>query len=460
MSPLAIRGYGSVNLNIIFGRHLLSNTLGTLESQLKDLIHGKKCGHHRRLIGYVPNWSLRSFSAEQAMYLTNAIYSFVEMNSSGHLKIPDGLVSVKRLNELMTARRVHIENGKDFKVSFAIGGWEDSKYFSLVLNRDASRNLFINEIERIIETYDFDGVDIDWEYPITGGAVQGIPEDRENYVTFLRALRQKLGRNRLLSIAAGAGQESFTGFDVKNILKYVDWIGVMSYDFFGAWDSQWGAYVGPNAPLYHSAPPGYSGKLNVNWAMKQYTCIGAQPNKIVMGIPFYGRFWYKTVAGKDEKNYPIFRTAEMDSSHGTYGGSAAYWELLDEWNINGNAVYEKHWDKRSMTPWAINNGLFVTYDNEKSIAAKVQYANGHNLVGVMIWAVDQDSTDHELLGTVFNSLCDDSVGNANTFKCNPLGTEKRWWTLVEDKDKAGACGKNAPLYKGMNISCCKMEVQA
>lgn len=85
---------------------------------------------------------------------------------------------------------------------------------------------------------------------------EGIAADKENYVTFLRELRAKLGIDRLISIAGGAGTEAFNGFDVPNIVKYVDWIGVMSYDFFGAWDSQWGAYVGPNAPLYHSAPPG------------------------------------------------------------------------------------------------------------------------------------------------------------------------------------------------------------
>lgn len=380
------------------------------------------------------------------MRLTNAIYAFVKMDSSGRLTMPSGDLSQQRLNELLAARRVHIENGKDFKVSFAIGGWVDSNFFSDVLNNRGTRAVFITEIQQMLEKYEFDGIDLDWEYPITGGAVTGLPADRANYVTFLGELRQKLGKNRLISIAAAAGQEAFTGFDVKNIVKYVDWIGVMSYDFFGAWDSKWGAFVGPNAPLYHSAPPGYSGKLNVNWAIKQYACIGRQPNKIVMGVPFYGRFWYKTVAGP-EKDYPIYRTAEIDSN-GAYGGSVAYWELLDDWKIESNSGYKKHWDNGSMTPWAIHNGLVVTYDNEKSIAAKIQYANDKNLAGVMIWAVDQDSTDNRLIDSVFKGLCDVAVDNSNKFKCNPLGEEKRWWTLIEDKDKAGMCGKNAPLYNG------------
>lgn len=418
-----------------------------LESQLQKNLNGEKCGNNRRIIGYVPNWSTRPLSAKQAQLLTNAIYAFVEMDLNGRLKLPNGLGSKQRLNELMIARRVHSAKGLNFKVSFAIGGWEDSKYFSRVLQRSDTRNVFIAEIQRIIQEYNFDGVDIDWEYPVTGGAVEGILEDRENYVTFLRDLRAKLGTNRLISIAAGAGQEAFTGYDVKNIVKYVDWIGVMSYDFFGAWESKWGSFVGPNAPLYHSAPPGYSGKLNVDYAIKKYSCIGKQLQKIVMGVPFYGRFWSKTIPGKYSNNYPNFRTAEM--SNGKYGGEVTYRQLQDNWKISSDSTYEKFWDDRSKTPWAMKNSLVVTYDNEKSIAAKIQYANTNNIGGVMIWSIDHDDTNFKLLETVSKNLCHVSVGNANKFVCNPLGDEKRWWTWTDDKDKAGMCGKNAPLYKGI-----------
>lgn len=368
------------------------------------------------------------------------------MDSNGRLKLPNGLGSRQRLKELMIARRVHIAKGLDFKVSFAIGGWEDSKYFSHVLRRPDLRNVFIAEIQKMLTQYDFDGVDIDWEYPVTGGAVQGIPEDRENYVAFLRDLRAKLGKNRLISIAAGAGQEAFTGYDVKNIIKYVDWIGVMSYDFFGAWESKWGAFVGPNAPLFHSAPPGYSGKLNVDYAMKKYSCSGKQLQKIVMGIPFYGRFWAKTIPGKYPNDYPNFRTAE--NSNGKYGGEVTYRQLQYSWKINSDSTYKKYWDDRSKTPWAMKDSLIVTYDNEKSIAAKVKYANSRNIGGVMIWSIDHDDDNQKLLETVSKNLCHVSVGNTNTFQCNPLGDEKRWWTWTDDKDKAGMCGKNAPLYKG------------
>lgn len=164
-----------------------------------------------------------------------------------------------------------------------------------------------------------------------------------------------------------------------------------------------------------------------------------------------GRFWYQTTAGEHQE-YPLYRKAER-LNNGTLGGSAAYWQILNEWNIDSNSAYQKHWDDRSKTPWATNGPLFLTYENERSISEKVQYANNHNLGGVMIWSIDQDDLDSKLLTAVFDGVCYTSVGNTHTYKCNPLGTEKRWWTWLEDKTKAGMCGKNAPLYKGFYPVC-------
>lgn len=71
----------------------------------------------------------------------------------------------------------------------------------------------------------------------------------------------------------------------------------------------------------------------------------------------------------------------------------------------------------------------------------------------MIWSIDQDDLESKLLTAVFNGICNTSVGSSHTYKCNPLGSEKRWWTWIEDKAKAGMCGKNAPLYKGFYPLC-------
>ena len=54
------------------------------------------------------------------------------------------------------------------KVTIALGGWNDSKgnKYSRLVNNLASRKKFTEEVIKFIEKYDFDGLDLHWEYPV------------------------------------------------------------------------------------------------------------------------------------------------------------------------------------------------------------------------------------------------------------------------------------------------------
>lgn len=104
--------------------------------------------------------------------------------------------------------------------------------------------------------YQFDGIDIDWEYPVSGGQPGNRyrPEDGENYIKLVKELRSQLnsleketGFKYLLTIASPAGYDKITNFKLSEMEPYIDWFNVMTYDYHGSWEP---GMTNHQAPLY------------------------------------------------------------------------------------------------------------------------------------------------------------------------------------------------------------------
>lgn len=137
--------------------------------------------------------------------------------------------------------RVVTLKAKGVKVSVAIGGWNDSagdKYSRLVLSA-SSRMRFVKDIIAFIEKYDFDGLDLDWEYPVCWqvDCKKGDPDEKQGFVELVKLLSEELKpRNLLLSTAVSPSKKVIdAGYDIPQLNKYFDWIAVMTYDFHGQW---------------------------------------------------------------------------------------------------------------------------------------------------------------------------------------------------------------------------------
>jgi chitinase len=250
----------------------------------------------------------------------------------------------------------------------------------------------------ILRRYDLDGIDLDWEYP--GQAVAGIkarPEDRENFTKLLAAMRETLDaendrarRNRddryLLTIAT-ADREYFDHVAMGQLHRYVDWINVMTYDFYNSLTPTTGHHAG-----FHRADSAPATDRRVDAAISQHLEAGVPAQKLVLGVAFYGRRFEGVAPGHEGLN----------QSYERYGGEASYRELLQ--SVIGHEGYVRHWDERALAPWLWNAATrsFITYDDPESIVLKARFAR--QLGGVMLWELSQDAADHALLDAIVQGL--------------------------------------------------------
>ncbi|CAO4376583.1 unnamed protein product [Caenorhabditis nigoni] len=417
------------------------------------------CG--KRIVGYYTGWGEREITENQLRKLTHVIFAFVAMYPDGSVRFgavseddsgPQAAVKAERRFLDMKRKARAVNSG--VRVIFAVGGWDNSQYFSSVAADPWKRRTFIDSVASFIEHHQIDGVDLDWEYPDMNG------KDKANHLTLIRELRERFtemqkakGRKDpyIITLASAAGEWNLRqGYDLNGILKYADFINVMTYDYYGAWESKWGAYTGPPAPLYFGSLKGFSGKLNADFSMRFYTCRTKKPSQLNMGVPFYGRYW-KNVLGPIDEVDAMWRTAAP--SNGIYEGGYVGWRNLEKEGWNKAAT---SWHDKTKTPYIMNAGarMFLGFENERSLKEKMKYATEKNLGGLMIWALDLDDDADTLLNLVSSAgLCSGGNGDKVTYTCVPID-DGRWWTPENsDERKQGQCGKSAPLINGFYPVC-------
>ncbi len=307
-----------------------------------------------------------------ASQLTHINYAFVNIQDGrAILQKPDtDAINLGRLIELK-------KKNSNLKILISVGGWSWSKNFSDAAITDSSRLLFAQSAAEIVNHYQLDGIDIDWEYPgLRGDGNQFRPEDKQNFTLMLRELRNALNKLQgpdqkkyILTIAAGGFQEFLNHTEMDKAQQYLDFINIMTYDFKTGEDQS----TGHHTNLYNSKydPEGES----ADKAVRAFISAGVNPDKLVMGIAFYGRAW---------KTAGLQKHGLGDSvMSGARGGG--YTRLKDSLvNLNG---YTRHWDRQAKAPYLYNSAehVFVTYDDEQSVNAKCKYVKKNGLGGVMFW---------------------------------------------------------------------------
>jgi hypothetical protein len=255
-----------------------------------------------------------------------------------------------------------------------------------------SRALLAQSIVDFADLHEFDGADIDWEYPVGGGLASNTtrPQDRQNYTAFLLELRQRFtarsqttGRSYLLTIAAPANPAIIAHYEPALIHP------VMSYDLRGPWGDP---RTGFNAPL-HADPLEPVGEpvrsqWNVAAALQSWLALGVPADKLHVGTAFYGRgFGGVPVNGANG----LYQTYTGPASPGTWENGVFDFSDLAA-HYEGAAGWTKTWHPAARVPWlwSAQRQVFVGYDDPRSIAEKAWFVQQWGLGGAMAWELSGD----------------------------------------------------------------------
>ncbi|KAG5337146.1 CH3L1 protein, partial [Acromyrmex heyeri] len=312
---------------------------------------------------------------------THIIYGFIGINQDGNIRVLDPWndeADNYGLNGF--GKTVALRNkSPNTKIMVAVGGWnEGSSTFSMVASNSNLRKTFAKSVAALLKKHSFDGLDIDWEYPNQRG---GKKEDIENFVKLLKECNTELKKQgKILSVAVGATESlASLSYNIKKVSENVDFINLMTYDLHGTWDGVTGHHAG----LYS---PTSGDKLTVHAAVLYWLNQGCPPEKLILGVPFYGRAFTLS----NSKNNGIGAPASGPSLSGPYtqeGGYLGYNEICEKLNQGGWTIIHGNKEK---SPYAYKGNQWVGYEDEKSIQAKVQYVKDKGLGGLMTWSIDTD----------------------------------------------------------------------
>jgi len=389
-----IRAIGLVSLL------LAATAIGAEQSPASAFEHAAP----RAVVGaYYAGWNSATYPVSQipADTITHLFYAFATIKDGQCVVQPGAAADFTALAAL---KRQH----PHLRTSISIGGWGAGGFSDAALTH-ASRERFVdNCLETFFTQYrgSFDGVDLDWEFPVSGGPTEitDRPGDKQNMTLLSLEFRHELdelGRQRgahyQLTAALPTGRLQTDGpydpaasFDLRALSHILDFINLMTYDMGTGFSS----VATFNAPMDEVAQDPLGQPMrhwnNVTNAVEYYRLHGVAANRLVLGVPFYGRGFVVQQAGADNGLYqPYTSTFEVGA-----------WKDIQP--LLTDPAWKEYWHPVAQSPWLYNAAerKFASFETPESIGIRAEFAKQSGLLGTFMWELSEDDAAHSLLNAM------------------------------------------------------------
>lgn len=312
--------------------------------------------------GFLPTWMVgktRVYGGE----VSHLIFLGIESDEEGNL-IWD--VQSKKINGESFLTQKQKTKESEGKVILGVKLFDDKK-LKILLSDEAARKNLISQIKEVVDTSDFDGVNLDFEFQNDPLEILG-----DDFGVFLNELSLE-----------GVGEISVDVFantiikgnkeKLEKMISKIDYLVVMAYDF-----SRPGVnYVGAVAPIGSEV-----GKRNISEVVENYLTFELDKSKLIMAYPLYGYEW-KT------------ETADFGSK------IKRGWYQMASWNRTKELIKEKNltvnWDELSMSPWLSfeEEGEIhqIYFENGRSLKAKIDLVRQNQFKGFGYWALGYEGEE-------------------------------------------------------------------